>query len=123
MCSLRLALYPYPNPVQFILTHPSDLIPLWLDLPTCFPFLGSVLSQELSDTSGQNKRSAGLADLVTLGDSWLGPAVQRGLVQPLPSATTSRWYRLLPPQLRRLGHRNTAGQPDPNGPVYGAPYR
>ncbi|GLC41238.1 hypothetical protein PLESTB_001084100 [Pleodorina starrii] len=80
--------------------------------------------KELSDTSGTNKRSAGVADVVTLGDSWLGAAIGRGLVQPIPGATSSRWYRsLLPPRLRQLVHRNAAGMPDPNGPVYGAPYR
>ncbi|GIL81389.1 hypothetical protein Vretimale_1058 [Volvox reticuliferus] len=79
--------------------------------------------KELSDTSGQNKRSAGVADVVTLGDTWLAAAIQRGLVQPIPGATSSRWYRLLPPRLRQLVHRNAAGVPDAHGPVYGAPYR
>ncbi|GIL68080.1 hypothetical protein Vafri_21393 [Volvox africanus] len=79
--------------------------------------------KELSDTGGQNKRSAGVADVVTLGDTWLAAAIQKGLVQPIPGASSSRWYRLLPPRLRQLVHRNAAGMPDAHGPVYGAPYR
>ncbi|EFJ52374.1 hypothetical protein VOLCADRAFT_103032 [Volvox carteri f. nagariensis] len=74
--------------------------------------------KELSDTSGENKRSAGLADVITLGDIWMGAAIQRGLLQPIPGATSSRWYRMLPQRLRQLGHRNAAGMPDPTGEVY-----
>ncbi|GFR49954.1 hypothetical protein Agub_g12062, partial [Astrephomene gubernaculifera] len=80
--------------------------------------------KELSDTSGRNRRSAGLADVVTLGDSWLGPAVQRGLLQPLPGTPQhQRWYRLLPQRMRQLVQRDEQGRVDPQGRVYGAPYR
>jgi hypothetical protein len=34
---------------------------------------------------------AGAADVVTLGDAWLGPAIKQGLIQPIPSAETYRW--------------------------------
>lgn len=79
--------------------------------------------QELSDTSGSNKRSAGLADVATLGDSWLAAAVQRRLVQPIPGAERYRWFRMLPPRLRALVRRDAQGRQDPRGDVYGAPYR
>lgn len=79
--------------------------------------------KELSDTSGKNKRSAGLADVATLGDAWLGPAIARGLVQSIPGAETYRWHRLLPPRLQQLVRRDARGQYDPHGQVYGAPYR
>jgi hypothetical protein len=29
---------------------------------------------------------------VTLGDSWLGPAIRGGLIQPIPDAESSRWW-------------------------------
>jgi hypothetical protein len=32
----------------------------------------------------------GAADVVTLGDAWLGAAVKQGLLQPIPSAETYR---------------------------------
>jgi hypothetical protein len=38
----------------------------------------------------ERKRSAALADVATLGDAWLGPAIKGGLVQPLESADTYR---------------------------------
>lgn len=41
--------------------------------------------QELSDPP-DTKNSAAGADVVTLGDAWLGPAIRQGLVQPLPYA-------------------------------------
>jgi hypothetical protein len=39
---------------------------------------------------------AGIADVVTLGDSWLAPAIRRRLVQPITSAETYRWWQRLP---------------------------
>ena len=45
--------------------------------------------QELGDPSGKN--SAGAADVITLGDTWLAAAIQRRLLQPIPNAETSRW--------------------------------
>ncbi|KAG2428034.1 hypothetical protein HXX76_012019 [Chlamydomonas incerta] len=80
--------------------------------------------KELSDVSGTNKRSAGIADVVTLGDAWLGPAVARRLVQPIAGADSCRWWRMLPPAMRAAARRNpVTGAVDPAGPVYGAPYR
>lgn len=74
--------------------------------------------------SGTNKRSAGVADVVTLGDAWLGPAVARRLVQPIAGADSCRWWRMLPPAMRAAARRNpVTGAVDPAGPVYGAPYR
>lgn len=37
-------------------------------------------------------RSAATADAVCLSDQWLGPAVARGLVQPIPGAEEQRWW-------------------------------
>ncbi|KAG2487410.1 hypothetical protein HYH03_013979 [Edaphochlamys debaryana] len=85
--------------------------------------LGDIF-KELSDTTGKNKRSSGIADAVTLGDAWLAPAVARGLVQPLRGAEGYRWWRLLPERMRQLVRRNpVTGLADPNGLVFGAPYR
>ena len=37
-------------------------------------------------------KSAATADAVCLSDQWLGPAVSRGLVRPIPGAEEQRWW-------------------------------
>jgi putative spermidine/putrescine transport system substrate-binding protein len=60
---------------------------------------------------------APLADLVTLGDYWLAPAIQQGLIQPLAIQDIPEW-RQLPDLWKRLvqkwaryGQRPIAGEP------------
>lgn len=51
---------------------------------------------ELSDpfTKGKiNPKSAVSADLVTLGDSWLNYAIDKGLVEPLIGAEEQDWFQ------------------------------
>jgi hypothetical protein len=36
------------------------------------------------------KGSAAVADVVSLGDAWLGPAIKNGLIHPIPSGDTYR---------------------------------
>lgn len=67
--------------------------------------------------------TAGLADVVTLGDAWLGPAIARGLLAPIPGAEGARWWRRLPRRWQRLARRNAHGFPDERGEIYAAPYR
>ena len=40
----------------------------------------------------RKKDSAAHADAVTMGDVWLAPAIQAGLVQPIPDAQHSAWW-------------------------------
>lgn len=47
------------------------------------------LYDELKDPGAS--KSAGAADVITLGDAWLAPAIHGGLIQPLPGAETYRW--------------------------------
>lgn len=77
--------------------------------------------KDLSDPTAKN--SAGAADVVTLGDAWLAQAIKDRLVQPIANAESYRWWRHLSPRWQRLVKRNTSGQVDPAGEVYGAPYR
>ena len=63
-----------------------------------------------------------IADLVTLGDSWLAQAIQNGLIQPLNIDRLEQWQKL-PPRFAELVQRNSQGQFDPNGAFWGAPYR
>jgi putative spermidine/putrescine transport system substrate-binding protein len=65
-----------------------------------------------------------IADLVTLGDSWLTTAIQQNLIQPLELSQLKSWSQL--PQAQRwqtLVTRNAAGQIDRTGKIWGAPYR
>lgn len=62
------------------------------------------------------------ADLVTLGDYWLAPAIKEGLIQPLDLEQLKAWQQL-PQQWQQLVQRNDNGQPDPKGKIWGAPYR
>jgi hypothetical protein len=43
---------------------------------------------ELGDLTKQ--RSAGAADVATLGDAWMASAIRNGWIQPIPSAETYR---------------------------------
>ncbi|MFB2983373.1 extracellular solute-binding protein [Microseira sp. BLCC-F43] len=62
------------------------------------------------------------ADLVTLGDYWLAPAIKQKLIQPLDPKQLKAWQQL-PQEWQQLVRRNDTGQPDPNGKIWGAPYR
>ena len=42
------------------------------------------------------KKSAGLADVVTLGDAFLGPAIRNDLIQPIKNAQNQAWWVSLP---------------------------
>lgn len=67
-------------------------------------------------------RAATLADLITIGDYWLAPAIQQGLIQPLDPSQLQQWQQL-PERWQKLVTRNEKGQLDPQGKVWAAPYR
>ena len=53
-----------------------------------FTSLNLCLQKEMSEPG--EKQSSGAADVVTLGDAWLSPAIQKQLIQPIPNAEHSR---------------------------------
>lgn len=60
-----------------------------------------------STTKKDGKTKIAKADVVSLGDEFLAPAVANGLVLPLDeSVLCSDWYQRLPKVWRRLGSRN-----------------
>jgi spermidine/putrescine-binding protein len=64
------------------------------------------------------------ADVCTLGDAWLAPAIREGLIMPLPGGRDqAAWWGGLPPRLKQLACRDARGRPDPNGALWGLPYR
>lgn len=62
------------------------------------------------------------ADLVTLGNYWLSLAIKENLIQPLNLNELNNWANI-PPVFQNLVVRNTQGNTDNNGQVWGAPYR
>jgi putative spermidine/putrescine transport system substrate-binding protein len=62
------------------------------------------------------------ADLVTLGNYWLERAIAQDLILPLDPTTLEQWDNL-PSQWQTLVRRNAEGKLDPEGQVWGAPYR
>jgi putative spermidine/putrescine transport system substrate-binding protein len=67
-------------------------------------------------------RQPTVADLVTLGDYWLAPAIQQKLIQPLQLEDLPEWEKL-PPRWLALVRRDRQGQLDPEGELWAAPYR
>ena len=63
-----------------------------------------------------------LANMVTLGDSWLEKAIADNLIQPLDTSKLESWDSL-PDVWKDLVKRERQGNIDPQGQVYGAPYR
>jgi putative spermidine/putrescine transport system substrate-binding protein len=60
--------------------------------------------------------------LVTLGDYWLGEAIQQRLIQPLNPLQLPHWNQL-PSQWKTLVTRDRQGNLAAQGQVWGAPYR
>jgi len=61
-------------------------------------------------------------DLMTLGDAWLGDAIRQNLIQPWTVADLGAW-ETLNDRYRGLVKRNAQGLLDPNGQIWGLPYR
>lgn len=61
--------------------------------------------------------------LVMLGDYWLKPAIQQKLIQPIsPQILPNHWSEL-PRKWQELVIRNESGELDPQGKIWGVPYR
>jgi putative spermidine/putrescine transport system substrate-binding protein len=67
-------------------------------------------------------KSPQIANLVTTGDYWLTAAIQQGLIRPLDIQQLPLWSRL-PTRWQNLVRRNSQGLLDPQGAIWGAPYR
>ncbi|AMA08138.1 extracellular solute-binding protein [Picosynechococcus sp. PCC 73109] len=67
-------------------------------------------------------RSAAVPDLLTLGHGWYQQAIALGFVQPLSLEELTRWEELGEPWQRFL-RRNVQGEIDPQGQLWGQPYR
>ncbi|XP_050234367.1 uncharacterized protein LOC126682670 [Mercurialis annua] len=63
------------------------------------------------------------ADIVSIGDSWLSFAIQKALIEPIRGVEDQDWYKGLSDKWKIYLRRNCEGNIDPNGEVWGAPYR
>jgi len=63
-----------------------------------------------------------VADLATLGDYWLQPAIQQGTIRAFEAAELQDWAQL-PARWHAPLRRDAQGQPDEGGAIWGAPYR
>jgi putative spermidine/putrescine transport system substrate-binding protein len=78
---------------------------------------------QIAETT-EERRSTPIADLLTLGDFWLTPAIQQGLIQPLNLNQVDGWQTLANQEIwRTLVQRDRQGQPSPEGEIWAAPYR
>ncbi len=68
------------------------------------------------------KRTETIADLVTLSDYQLSSAIKQGLIQPFDISKLKNWHQL-PSAWQTLVRRNSEGEIDCEGKIYGAPYR
>jgi putative spermidine/putrescine transport system substrate-binding protein len=63
-----------------------------------------------------------VAQLASLGDYWLPVAIAQGLIQPIAPEKFANWTKL-DDRWQQLVRRNRKGELDPQGSVWGAPYR
>lgn len=62
------------------------------------------------------------ANLLTIGDFWLAEAIQKNLIQPLEVEDLNGWVNI-PTKWQKIVQRNQQGLVDPDGRIWGAPYR
>ncbi|KAL6547663.1 hypothetical protein OROHE_009368 [Orobanche hederae] len=70
-----------------------------------------------------NRKSVLAADLVTIGDSWLNFAIDKGLIEPIKGAEDLDWFRDLSDKWKVYLRRSTDGHLDSQGSVWAVPYR
>ncbi|KAH9687618.1 spermidine/putrescine-binding periplasmic protein [Citrus sinensis] len=63
------------------------------------------------------------ADLVSVGDSWLSFAIKKRLIEPIAGAEDQDWFKCLSHKWQVYLCRNDAGEIDPRGKIWAAPYR
>ncbi|KAF7809518.1 Putrescine-binding periplasmic protein [Senna tora] len=67
--------------------------------------------------------SALAADVVTIGDSWLKFAIDKGIIEPIRDVEDQDWFKGLDEKWKVYLRRNTDGEIDPKGDIWAAPYR
>nr|XP_043628186.1 uncharacterized protein LOC122599699 [Erigeron canadensis] len=87
--------------------------------------IGDIFS-ELSKNIGKgsiSSKSAGAADIVSLGDSWVNFAISEKLIEPIQGVDGQDWFHTLSDKWKVYLRRNKEGNPDAQGEIYAVPYR
>ncbi|KAH9753693.1 spermidine/putrescine-binding periplasmic protein [Citrus sinensis] len=63
------------------------------------------------------------ADLVSVGDSWLSFAIKKRLIELIAEAEDQDWFKCLSHKWKVYLRSNDAGEIDPRGQIWAAPYR
>ncbi|KAJ0053046.1 hypothetical protein Pint_02566 [Pistacia integerrima] len=63
------------------------------------------------------------ADIVGIGDSWLSFAIKKVLIEPIPGVEEQDWFRSLSDKWKVYLRRDYAGEINPEGKIWAAPYR
>eukprot|EP00210_Caulerpa_lentillifera_P003894 g3720.t1 len=69
------------------------------------------------------KKQLTQTDLVTLGDTWITPAIQKGLIRPFISPIHYRWFQNLPNRWKSYVKRDKDGQLSDLGKTWAVPFR
>ncbi|KAF5774273.1 putative bacterial periplasmic spermidine/putrescine-binding protein [Helianthus annuus] len=91
-------------------------------------FRGTIqdIFSELSTTIGKGvvtSKSAGAADIVSLGDTWLNFAISKKLIEPVQGVDDQDWFHTLSDKWKVYLRRNSEGKSDAQGKIYAVPYR
>ncbi|KAI3505587.1 hypothetical protein L1887_27720 [Cichorium endivia] len=81
---------------------------------------------ELSTTIGKGKitsKSAGAADIVSLGDTWINFAISKKLIEPIQGVDDQEWFHTLSDKWKVYLRRNNEGKSDSKGKIWAVPYR
>ncbi|KAG6493075.1 hypothetical protein ZIOFF_048051 [Zingiber officinale] len=77
----------------------------------------------VSDKGHLQPKSAMAADIIAIGDSWLNFAIAKDLIVPIKHIEEQDWFKTLSDKWKVHLCRNDKGELDPNGCIWGAPYR
>ncbi|KAI3703593.1 hypothetical protein L1987_73783 [Smallanthus sonchifolius] len=91
-------------------------------------FRGTIedIFSELSKTIGEGivtSKSAGAADIVSLGDTWLNFAISKKLIEPVQGVDDHDWFHTLSDKWKVYLRRSSEGNSDAQGKIYAVPYR
>ncbi|KAI7742533.1 hypothetical protein M8C21_031270 [Ambrosia artemisiifolia] len=91
-------------------------------------FRGTIqdIFSELSTTIGKGvvtSKSAGAADIVSLGDTWLNFFISKKLIEPVQGVEDQDWFHTLSDKWKVYLRRNSEGKSDAQGKIYAVPYR
>ncbi|XP_078440495.1 putrescine-binding periplasmic protein-like protein isoform X2 [Wolffia australiana] len=76
-----------------------------------------------SRTGRFGAKSAMVADVVSIGDSWLANAIAEKLIEPIQGAEEQEWFQNLSSKWKVFLRRNEKGMIDESGKIWAVPYR